>query len=139
VLRIVADTNVYISAFNFAGVCNEVLALAQAGTIELIISKPILDEIEGVLTRKFGWPPEEARAVLANIRKFARVVSPAVEVDVIKEDDADNRILECALAGAAHLVVSGDRHVRKLKTYGGIAIVGPREFLILRKSRSRWI
>jgi len=40
----------------------------------------------------------------------------------------DNRILECAVAGHASLIVSGDRHLRKLKSYKGIGIVTPTDF-----------
>ena len=40
----------------------------------------------------------------------------------------DNRILECAIAGHADVIVSGDRHLRKLKSYKGIPIVRPVDF-----------
>lgn len=53
--RIVADTNIYISALNFAGTADEVLALGRAGLIDICISPVILDEIGGVLARKFRW------------------------------------------------------------------------------------
>jgi len=49
VLRVGADTNVYISALNFGGVPDQVLALARRGLIAMFVSKPILEEIEGVL------------------------------------------------------------------------------------------
>jgi predicted nucleic acid-binding protein len=42
--RIVADTIIYISALNFAGTADEVLALGRAGLIEIHISRAILDE-----------------------------------------------------------------------------------------------
>jgi hypothetical protein len=70
--RIVADTNIYISALNFAGSADKVLALGRAGLIEICISPAILDEIGGVLARKFRWsatgsssarlPPEPTRS-----------------------------------------------------------------------------
>jgi len=49
--RIVADTNIYISALNFAGTADEVLALGRAGLIEICISPALLDEI--------GRPPSD--------------------------------------------------------------------------------
>ena len=48
---------------------------------------------------------------------------------VILHDPDDNRILECAVEGQAHLIVSGDRDLRRLKIYQGIPIVTPTDFL----------
>jgi predicted nucleic acid-binding protein len=76
VLRVVADTNVYISALNFAGTAGEVLALGRAGLIELFISAPILEEIEGVLVRKFHWTAPRVREAARAIRSFAVLVHP---------------------------------------------------------------
>jgi predicted nucleic acid-binding protein len=41
----------------------------------------------------------------------------------------DDRIVESAVAGNADLIVSGDRHLTKLKTFEGIGIVRPADFL----------
>jgi len=40
--RLVADTNIYVSALNFGGVPEEVLLLARRRLVELFISTPIL-------------------------------------------------------------------------------------------------
>lgn len=79
--RIVADTNVYISALNFVGTTDEVLALGRAGVIEVFISPPILEEIEGVLLRKFGWAAPRVREAARAIRNFAVLVNPEESVD----------------------------------------------------------
>ena len=96
--RIVADTNVYISALNFAGTPDEVLALGRAGIVEVFISPAILEEIEGVLRRKFRWTSPRVREAVRAIRSFALLVHPEESVNVVREDEPDNRILECALA-----------------------------------------
>ena len=44
-LRVVADTNIYIYALNFGGVADDVLVLARTEKIRLYISKPILYEL----------------------------------------------------------------------------------------------
>jgi len=127
--RIVADTNVYISALNFAGTADEVLALGRAGVIEVFISPPILEEIEGVLLRKFRWTAPRVREAARAIRNFAVLVNPEESVNVVGQDEPDNRILECALAARADLIVTGDQHLLKLKRFRGILITRPREFL----------
>jgi hypothetical protein len=50
-------------------------------------------------------------------------------LQVIADDEADNRILECAVVGKAHLIVSGDHHLRRLKSFQGIGIVRPVDLL----------
>jgi putative PIN family toxin of toxin-antitoxin system len=129
VLRVVADTNVYISALNFGGVPDQVLALARRGVIAMFVSKPILQEIEGVLNGKFQWPPNRTRDALVAIAEFAKEVRPVERVAVIEKDEPDNRVLECALAAQASIIVSGDSHLRDLGSYRRIRIFSPRGFL----------
>jgi len=119
--RIVADTNIYISALNFSGKADEVLALGRAG--------PILDEIGGVLARKFRWSATRVREARAAIGDFTVLVHPREPVSVVREDEADNRILECALAAGADAIVTGDHHLLELRRFGGVRITTPREFL----------
>jgi uncharacterized protein len=129
VFRVVADTNVYISALNFAGTADEVLALGRAHLIEVFISAPTLEEIEGVLVRKFHWTAPRVREATRAIRSFAVLVHPEESVNVVREDEPDNRILECALAAEASVVVTGDQHLLRLKRFRGIPIASPRQFL----------
>ena len=128
-LRVVADTNVYVSALNFGGVPDQVLALARRGLIAMFVSRPILEEIDGVLKRKFQWPPSRTRDALAAITEFAKEVQPTKRLAVIEKDEPDNRMLECALAAEATIIVSGDSHLRDLGSFQGMRILSPRAFL----------
>jgi uncharacterized protein len=128
-VRVVADSNVYISALNFGGTAEEVLALGRAQTVQLFISPPILNEVEGVLIRKFEWSAKRARQAITTIKQFTHVVLPKETITIITEDEQDNRILECALEANAEVVITGDEHLRHLKTFQGIFIVSPGEFL----------
>jgi len=56
-------------------------------------------------------------------------VSPQIVVRAVPDDPDDNRILECALAAASSLIISGDRHLLALQTYKSVSIVSPRQFL----------
>ena len=128
-MRAVADTNVYISALNFGGTAEEVLALGRAEVVELFVSSAILKEIEGVLIRKFQWSAKRARQAITAIQEFAQLVRPKETVHLIREDEPDNRILECALEAQVDVVITGDKHLRQLETFRDILIVSPREFL----------
>lgn len=71
------------------------------------------------------------------MRRFALVVEPQEDVDAIPEDPDDNRVLECAVAGAADCIVSGDvRHLLRLREYQGIHILSPTAFLALLDQQS---
>jgi uncharacterized protein len=130
-VRAVADTNVYIPALNFGGAAEEVLALARAREVQLFISPSILEEIGGVLSRKFQWSGTRTRQAIAAIQEFAQLVHPQETVRLITEDEPDNRILECAIEAKAEVVITGDEHLRQLKTFRGIPILSPGEFLDL--------
>jgi putative PIN family toxin of toxin-antitoxin system len=129
VLDVVADTNVYVSAFNFGGPPLEIVILAIRREIALFISPSILREIEGVLLSKFKRPAEQAREVLGTIREFTRSVDPKEKIDALKEDESDNRILECAVEAKAHVIITGDKHFQVLRAFRGIVIMSPRGFL----------
>jgi predicted nucleic acid-binding protein len=68
--RGVADSNIYISALNFSGTADDVLALGRAGVIEIYICPAIIDEIAGVLARKFGWSAPRIREAKQAINNF---------------------------------------------------------------------
>ena len=127
--RVVADANIYISALNFAGTADEVLALGRSGVIEVFISASILEEIEGVLLRKFRWAPPRVREATRAILNFAVLVNPEESVSIVREDEPDNRVLECALAARADVIVTGDQHLLKLKGFRSIRVASLREFL----------
>jgi uncharacterized protein len=117
--RVVADTNIYVSALNFAGTADEVLALGRAGLIEVYISPPILDEVTGVLARKFAWSAARIREATQVIGNFTVLIHPTERVNLVREDEADNRILECALAARADTIGTGDRHLLQLRRFLG--------------------
>lgn len=128
VRRVVFDTNIFLSAFTFGGKPEVAFEMARAGRIRLIVSASILAELASILRGKFAWDDEDVREALTVVGRHADLVKPGLRLRVL-EDDADNRILECAVEGHADLIVSGDHHLLGLKEYGGIPIVRVSEFL----------
>jgi putative PIN family toxin of toxin-antitoxin system len=111
--RVVLDTNVYISAYGFGGKPAAVIRAAIVGEYTLVVSPAILTEVADKLYEVLGFDDEHVR--------IAEVVRPSATIHVVA-DDADNRVLECALAGEADLIVSGDKHLLELGAYEGIRI-----------------
>ncbi|HXJ77633.1 MAG TPA: putative toxin-antitoxin system toxin component, PIN family [Candidatus Methylomirabilis sp.] len=130
-MRVVFDTNVFISAFVIPGSQAEhAFTLARQRRCELCTSVPILTETAGRLRAKFDQDEDDIKDALRQIIRSARVVAPSRRVAVVA-DDPDNRILECPVKARADLVVTGDRHLLKLKRFEGIAIVRLADFLRL--------
>jgi predicted nucleic acid-binding protein len=71
VFRVTADSNIYISALHFGGPPDDLLNLARAGQIHLIISDEIMEEVTRVLRAKFTWSPES----LSLFREWATLPS----------------------------------------------------------------
>lgn len=122
-MRIVFDTNVYISAFVVPGSRSDLaFRLALRGAFELVVSWEILTEMRGKLASKFGLAKSELDRVERTVLGIAALVEPGFELAVL-EDDPDNRILECAVSAEASAIVTGDRHLLRLRTYQGIGIM----------------
>jgi putative PIN family toxin of toxin-antitoxin system len=128
-MRVVADTNIFISALMFGGLPGSFLDLAFLRSFQLVTSPILLDELDEKLRLKFGLSASDADRVRARLESTALVVKPEVVLRVIIEDPDDDRVLECAVAGKAEYIVSGDRHLLKLGSFQGISIVTAREFM----------
>lgn len=128
-MRVVFDTNVLVSALVFPGGQGEAaLERIVEERDELVLSKPILDELLGVLARKFSRDAEEIARVAVFLSELATVVRPARRLKILK-DGPDNRILECAVAGRADAIVTGDRALLALGEFRGVRIVALRDYL----------
>ena len=129
-MRIVADTNVLVSALIFpGGAPEEVYRLALEGRVELVTSRPLLAELGRVLTAKVGWHEERAEEAVTGVIRVAALVEPRHVVVEIEADPADDRVLEAAGEGVADAIVSGDRHLLALGSWRGIRIESPSSFL----------
>lgn len=123
------DTNVYLSGIIFGGNCRHILDLMIGKKINVVISPAILLEISRKLTQKFGWGQNQIITVVKTIIKTTEMVQPQEKIRIVKADNSDDKIIEAAMAGRAKYIVSGDRHLLKVKQYRQIKIVSPQEFL----------
>ena len=128
--KVVFDTNVLISAILFGGSPRKCLDLAIEGEIELYLSKKIIREVEGVLSReKLNIAEENLRYIISSLDSIAKFVSPKSKLDIIKKDPQDNKLLECAIESEADFIISGDIHLLELSEFRKIKILKPAEFL----------
>ena len=129
-MRVVLDSNVIISGLNFPGNERMALELALRGRFAFFLSLFILEEVAGVLVRKFGWNEERTAQATRTLENAATVIEPPRQTEVIAGGHADNRILECATAAGADYLVTGDRrHLLPLGEHRGTIIVNAPRFL----------
>jgi putative PIN family toxin of toxin-antitoxin system len=128
-LKVVFDTNIFVSAFVLPGSRADIaLTHIVDGLDELVLSKPIIEELLSVLARKFSKDADELAHVAVFLTDLASVTRPRRKIRVLA-DDADNRILECAFTGNADAIVTGDRAMLALGTFEGIRVISLRDYL----------
>jgi putative PIN family toxin of toxin-antitoxin system len=134
--KVTLDTNVYVSTFQFGGM--RLLHMAVDGDIEIAVSQPIVDEVIRVLRDKFQWDGYRLHAARHQILRLATLVTPRQTLDIVKEDEPDNRILECAAEAGSHFIVSADKDLLRLGSYAGAPIMRAEDFLqYLEQQRQR--
>jgi putative PIN family toxin of toxin-antitoxin system len=134
-MRVVLDTNVYISALMFGGPPGELLDLALLEVFDTLISPALLDELDEKLRLKFEVSVEDVAVIRSRITNVAQLVEPDETLKVVDDDPDDDRVLECAVAGRPNCIVSGDRHLLMLRSYRGIPTIRVRQFLDLLEPR----
>jgi putative PIN family toxin of toxin-antitoxin system len=129
VVSVVLDSNVWVSAFQFKGKPQAVVQLALDGEIEVAICASVIEETTRTLRDKFGWDEEQLSRVRDTMELYSRLVTPTETFDAVPGDPDDNRILECAKAAGASVIITGDKDLLRLESFDGIAMMKTSDFL----------
>lgn len=128
--KVVVDTNNLISALGWEGKPRNLLRKLIEGKVDWFISLKQITELEKVMDYpKFKFSQEQKRRFLEIVLETAIIVDTKTKLNVIKEDPADNLILECAAECKANFIITGDAHLLKLKEFKGTKIIKVKEFL----------
>jgi putative PIN family toxin of toxin-antitoxin system len=129
-VKIVLDTNVFVSGVFFAGPPYQILQAWRDGRLQLVLSKDILAEYRRVgerLAEQFPHvnlaPLIELVAVKGKMVRALRLPAP------VCDDPDDDKFLACALADRCKVIVSGDKHLLKVSGYRGIRVMRPKDFV----------
>ena len=129
-IKVVADTNVFVSSF-FGGNPRKIVDLWKSGQLTLCLSRPIIDEYIEVLQR-LGLKNERELSELLSLfaHGFHVLFSAKIpELHLVEEDPDDDKFIECAVALKADFIISGDKALIAIQDYMGIRIFSPKEFL----------
>ncbi len=126
-MRIVLDTNILIAAALKGQLAEDILDMAATSRILIFItSEDILEELQEKLLNKFDWSKERVEFFMNELKQITETTTITEKITVVTRDPDDNKILECALAGKADLIVTSDQDLLKLKTFRGIGVIHPK-------------
>jgi putative PIN family toxin of toxin-antitoxin system len=130
-MKIVIDTNVVISAILLGGGPGKLIDLWKKGRLTPLITEEIMAEYIRVLAYpKFMLSEEEINYIIhQEILPFFKVVKSVSGPAIIIKDRDDDKFIQCAQAGNAKIIISGDRHLLALKSHHNIKILTPIQFL----------
>jgi putative PIN family toxin of toxin-antitoxin system len=125
-VKVFLDTNVLASALTTRGLCAELFEVVLQSH-ELLISDPVLKELERILPDKLGQSESITKGFISLLRSEGFLITNDHPVPSLPDPD-DEPIVASALAGGATVFVTGDKALLKLKTIEQLPIISPREF-----------
>ena len=134
-MRIVVDTNLWISGLLWRGNPWRLLRLAEAGDVEICMAPAMLIELAEVLTYErlrprlgqLGLSPAELMAYVVDLVSVFEVAEEGRSLVIADPDD--DVFLQCAVVAGAAYVISGDHHLLALGTYSDMPILTVGDFL----------
>ena len=129
-MRVILDTNVFISGVFFGGPPSRILEGWRDGRLKLVLSPEILDEYQRVADELHTQLPNIDLSELFELLVVAAEMhhaEPLPEAACIDPDD--DKFLACALASSARLIVSGDKNLLQVVGFQEIEILKPRAFI----------
>jgi uncharacterized protein len=126
-VRVFLDTNVLAAAVAVQGPSSSVLD-AVLHDHELLTCERVLIEVKQVFAYKLHLPHALIESFLRLIRTEATIVDSHRNVAVHHlRDTNDLGILSCAMQGAAHVFVTGDKELLQLTEVGNVPIASPQQ------------
>jgi uncharacterized protein len=129
-MKIVLDTNVFISGIFFSGPPSQILRAWKNKRLQIILSQDIVIEYQRVVeSLTLKYPSIDILPIIELVTVHGQFVDTK-NVDItVCEDPDDNKFIECAIASDTKIIVSGDKHLLKIKGFKGIKVHKPREFV----------
>jgi len=131
-LKVVLDTNILVSAWLWEGNESKIVELIENGLVIGYTSPLLIREFEKVMNYpKFRLSEEEIASAVGYYQIILRTIEPKTMVNIIRNDPADNRILDCAFSAKANAIITGNKHLLALGRFKNIRILTSAEFLKL--------
>jgi putative PIN family toxin of toxin-antitoxin system len=129
-VKIILDTNVFISGVFFGGSPYQILDAWREGNVDIVLSEEIFAEYQRVareLSRQFKGVDVSTFLDLITVNAIW-VEAPQLPFNVSADPD-DDKFLSCALASKTKIIVSGDKHLLAESGYRKIEVIKPSSFI----------
>ena len=129
-MRLVVDTNVFVSGVFFSGPPHDILDAWRHGTVELVLSPEILAEYQATGDKlAAAFPDVDLNPWLELVATLATVMQAPPLPEQVCTDPDDDKFLACALASKTRLVTSGDKALLATSGFRGVTVLTPRQFV----------
>lgn len=134
--KIVLDTNCLISSLSKRGQYYPVWKGLQAGKYVLCVSTEILEEYAEIISQKMSVEVAANVIHLLLESQYVELINPYFRLQLIKDDQDDDKFVDCAFAANATYIVSDDKHYDVLKDieFPKLLVLKLKEFLGLLQS-----
>jgi uncharacterized protein len=129
-VRVILDTNVFLSGVFFSGPPSQILETWRDGRLQMVISQEILDEylrVAKILSVQF--PTIDILSIIKLVTVEAEIFPSNRLPEPVCDDPDDDKFLACAIAGKCKFIISGDKHLLQVSGFKGINIIKPRIFV----------
>lgn len=129
-MKIILDTNVFISGIFFRGPPFDILQAWKDRRIQVVLTKQILDEYQrAAQSLRNNFPSVDILPIINLMAIHGRLINADDVTLSVCEDPDDDKFIECAVASGTGIIVSGDKHLLNATGYQGITVLKPREFV----------
>ena len=129
-MKVVVDTNVFVSAVFFGGVPGQILGMWRSGDVNLTMTEEILLEYVDVLQRLARrYPGIDPDPIIGLVVQRGVFVQPVELKDQVCVDSDDDKFIAAAIGGSAEVIISGDRHLLDVSGHRGLPVMKPAEFV----------
>jgi putative PIN family toxin of toxin-antitoxin system len=137
--KVVIDTNIVVSAaISEDGNPAKIFEMLLREEIVNYTTDHIIAEIRKVMSRpKIAQRLSmvEANFIIDNFERFSKKIKTDKTIEMVKDDPADNKFIECAAAASADYIISGDEHLLKIKEFRKTRIISPAEFIKISENK----
>ena len=129
-MRVVVDTNVFVSGVFFGGIPGRILDMWRDGDIDLLLTPQILAEYGDIVHRLHArYPGVDPEPIVSLVIRRGVFVADEAFAQPVSVDQDDDKFLAAAVAGRSNIVVSGDRHLLQVSGHAGIDVLTPAQFI----------
>lgn len=129
-MKLVVDTNVFISGVFFTGPPYDILNAWRHGEVQIVISPEIMEEYQATGQELSSrYPDIDITPWIELVATMGLMVNPPALPKQVCTDVDDDKFLACAVASRCKYLVTGDKALLATSGFRGVTVLTPRQFI----------